>query len=228
MGATVICNRIMTRDNHTHPKRVRRIRICFAWRGRYYSFCWMELLQDGSFSVGFLSRVFKFTEYGSAIARSGNFAEHVKILTSGNVDIRDADSPHVTFHPPKIGQNRGVVHMVTKNGKVDEWELDWYPVKRTHGLVYAFTGDIAALDKAMKKRTQYQIISVSSNLQCLRMELIVYPRSPRYPKPATFIHFPKAVGNVHGVCPEYIVSCYFYGNDLVEPALYLASDSYTL
>jgi len=94
-----------------HPKSIRRIRIYFAWRGDYYSFCWIEFLQDGSLSLGFLSRVFKFTEYGSAIARSGYFREHTEILTSGNVDIKDADSPHVTFHPPNIGQNKGIVHM---------------------------------------------------------------------------------------------------------------------
>ncbi|GAI29754.1 unnamed protein product, partial [marine sediment metagenome] len=111
---------------------------------------WIEFLQDSSFSLGFLSRVFKFTEYGSAIARSGYFTEHVKILTSGNVDIKDADSPHVTFHPPKIRQDRGVVHMVAKNGLVDEFELDWFPVKKDQTLLYAFTGDIAALDKAAK------------------------------------------------------------------------------
>lgn len=211
-----------------HPKRIRRIRIYFAWRGGYYSFCWIEFLRDSSFSLGFLSRVFKFTEYGSAIARSRYFTEHVKILTSGNVNIKDADSPHVTFHPPKIRQDRGVVHMVAKNGLVDEFELDWFPVKKDQTLLYAFTGDIAALDKAAKTMPQYQIVSVPSNLQCLRMELIIYARSPKYPKPATIIHIPKAVGNIHGGCPDYIVSCYFYGNDLVEPALYLASDSYTL
>jgi hypothetical protein len=216
----------MTRNDYIHTKKIRRIRICFAWRGSYYSFCWIELLQDGSFSLGFLSRVFKFTEYGSAIARSGYFADHTNILTSGNVDIKDADSPHVTFYPPKIGQNRGVVHMVAKNGKVDEFELDWFPVKKAQALLYAFTGDIVALDKAVKTKTQYQIVLIPSNLQCLRMELIVYPRSPKYPKPATLIHVPNAIGNIHGGGPNYIVSCYFYGNDLVEPALYLASDSY--
>jgi hypothetical protein len=218
----------MTRENHVHPKRIRRIRIYFAWRGGYYSFCWIEFLQDGSFSLGFLSRVFKFTEYGSAIARSGHFTEHVKVLTSGNVDIKDADSPHVTFHPPKIGQNRGVIHMVAKNGLVDEFELDWFPVKKAQALLYAFTGDIATLDRVAKTMSQYQIVSVPSNLRCLRMELTVYPRSPKYPKPATIIHIPNAVGNIHGGCPDYIVSCHFYENDLVEPALYLASDSYTL
>jgi hypothetical protein len=209
-----------------HPKRIRKVQIYFAWRGSYYSFCWIEFLQDGSFSLGFLSKIFKFTEYGSAIARSGYFTEHVETLTTSSIDIKDADSPHVTFHPPRIGQNRGVVHMVAKNGTVDEFELDWFPVKKAQAMLYAFTGDITALDKA-ETMPRYQIVSVPSNLQCLRMELIVYPRSPKYPKPAKIIHIPSAVGNIHGGCPNYIVSCYFYGNDLVEPALYLASDSYT-
>ena len=218
----------MKKESGLHPKRTRRIRIHFAWRGSYYSFCWIEFLQDSSFSLGFLSRVFKFTEYGSAIARSGHFTEHVQILTSGNIDIKDAESPHVTFHPPKIGQKSGIVHMKANNGIVDEFKLDWFPVKQTQALLYAFTGDIATLDETSKKMPRYQIVSVPSNLQCLLMELIVYPRSPKYPKPANIVHIPRAVGNIHGACPDYIVSCYFYGNDLVQPALYLASDSYTL
>lgn len=196
------------------------------WRGGCYSFCWIEFLKDGSLSLGFVSKVFKFTEYGTAIAYSGCFTEPLKTLTSGNVDVKDADSPHVTFHPPKIGQSRGVVHMVAKNGTVDEFELDWYPVKKAQTLLCAFTGEIAAIDIADKTKTQYQVVSVPSNLQCLRMELIIYARSPKYPKPATIIHIPNAVGNIHGGCLDYIASCYFYGNDLVERALYIASDSY--
>lgn len=217
---------MVTRDNPLYPKRIRRIRIYFAWRSSYYSFCWIEFLQDGSFSLGFLSRVFKFTEYGSAIARSGHFTDHAKILTRGNVGIKDADSPHVTFHPPNIGQSRGIVHMTSKNDLVDEFELDWFPVKKSQTVLFAYTGDIAVLDKSTKAMKQYQTISVPSNLKCLRMEMTVYPRSPKYPKPAQIIHIPDALGNIHGGCQYYVVSCYFYGNDMVEPALYLASDSY--
>ncbi|MFC1995647.1 hypothetical protein ACFLVM_02080 [Chloroflexota bacterium] len=217
---------MVTRDNRLHPKRIRRIRIYFAWRGGYYSFCWIEFLQNGSLSLGFLSRVFNFTEYGSAIARSGHFTEHAKILTRGNVDIKNADSPHITFHPPNIRKNGGIVHMISKNGLIDEFELDWFPVKKSQTVLYAFTGDIGVLDRSNKAMKQYQIISVPSNLKCLRMELAIYPRSPKYPKPANFIHIPDAIGNIHGGCPYYVVSCYFYENDMVEPALYLASDSY--
>jgi hypothetical protein len=178
-----------------------------------------------SFSLGFLSEVFKFTEYGSAIVRSGHFTEHTKIITSGNINIINAKNPHVTFHPPKIGQNKGIVHMTAINGKVDEFQLDWFPVKKAQPVLYTFTGDIATLDKATKTMPQYQIVSVPSSLQCLRMELIIYPQSAKYPKQAIFTHFPEAIGNIHGSCPDYIVSCYFYGNNLVEPALYLATDS---
>jgi hypothetical protein len=227
VGAIVIHGLGMMKESRLNQKRIRRIKIHFAWGGDCYSFCWIEFLKDGSFSLGFLSGVFEFTEYGSAIARSGYFTEHEKILTSGSVDINDAESPHVTFHPPRIGQNTGIVHLIAKNGIVDEFELDWFPVKKVQVLLYAFTGDIAALDKAAKKIPRYQIVSVPSNLQCLRMELTVYPRSPKYPKPATIIHMPSAVGNIHGGCPDYIVSCYFYENALVAPALYLASDSHT-
>jgi hypothetical protein len=215
----------MVKERHLHTKRIRKIRIHFGWRGGCYSFCWIEFLQNGSFSLGFLSKIFKFTEYGSAIARSGHFTEHTKILTCGNIDVTDAESPHITIHPPKVGQKTGIVHMTAKNGIVDEFQLDWFPVNKIQPLMYIFTGDIAALDKTTKRIPRYQIVLVPSNLRCLRMELIIYPRSPKYPKPATIIHVPKAIGNIHGGCPYYMVSCYFYGNDLTAPAFYLASDS---
>jgi hypothetical protein len=203
--------------------KIRKIRICLFWRGNYYSFCWIEFLEDGSFPIGFLSKVFKFTEYGTAILRDGYFSNHAKTLAAGNVNINDADSPHVTFHTPKVFQNRGIVHMVAANGRVDELELNWWPVKKADIILYAYTGDIARLDNDRKKKSRYQIVDVPSDSKCLRMELMIYPRSHKYPNPAKIFHAPGAIANIHGGCPEYIVSCYFYKNEVVEPQFYFAA-----
>jgi len=207
-----------------YPKKIRRIRICLFWRGNYYSFCWIEFLENDSFSIGFLSKVFKFTEYGTARLRDGYFSDHAKTLTTGNVDIKDAASPHVTFHTPKICQDSGIVHMVAANGNVDELELNWFPVRKADKLLYAYTGDIAKLDKDRKKKSRYQIVDVPPNVQCLRMELMIYPRLPKYPKPPKIMHDPGAIANIHGGCPEYMLSCHFYKNKVVEPQLYFAAE----
>ena len=207
-----------------YPKKIRRIRICLFWRGNFYSFCWIEFLENGSFSLGFLSRVFKLTEYGTARLRDGYFSDHIKTLTSGNVDIKDADSPHVTFHTPFIEQNSGIVHMVAANGEVDEFELNWFPVRKADKLLYAYTGDIEKLDRDSKKKSRYQIVDVPSDVQCLRMELMIYPRFPKYPKPAKITHDLGAIANIHGGCPDYMLSCYFYKNAVVEPQFYFASE----
>ncbi len=176
--------------------------------------------KDGSLLFGFMSKTLRFIEYGSAIARSGAFIEHTQILTRGNMDIKDTNTPHVTFHPPRIEQKSGIAHMVDGKGRVDEWELDWFPVKTPQPLLYAYTGDITILDKTAQPKGRYQIITVPSNLRCLRMELILYPKSSR------LIHYPSAVANIHGICPDYIISCYFVSHSLIEPALYIATDSW--
>jgi hypothetical protein len=207
-----------------HPKKIRKIRICIFHRGNYYSFCWIEFLENGSFSLGFLSQSLRFTEYGSAILRNGHFSEHTRVVTSGNVDIKQAISPHVTYHTPKLWQNKGIVHMKASNGVVDEFELDWFPVKKTEMLLCAYTGEIEKLDKDKKKKSRYRIIDVPPDVQCLRMEMVVYPRLPKYPKPAKVRHVPGIIGNIHGECPDYVLSCYFYNNEVVVPQLYYASE----
>lgn len=208
-----------------YPKKMRKIRICLAWKGNFYSFCWIELLEDHSFSLGFQSKNLKFTEYGSAILAKKRFSNHMNTLTNGNIDIKNAISPHISFHPPKIDQKKGIVHMVAKNGVVDEFELDWYPVNKFDRLLYAYTGDIARLDKDIKKRYRYQDIFISPTNQCLRMELAVYPRIPPYPKPPKILVMPNAIGDFHGFSPEYIISCYFYKNEIVKPAIYFAAET---
>lgn len=176
--------------------------------------------KDASLLFGFMSKTLRFIEYGSAVVRSGAFTEHAQTLTRGNMDIKDADTPHVTFHPPRIEQKSGIAHMVDGKGKVDEWELYWFPVKKPQSLLYAYTGDITMLEKTVQPKGRCQIVMVPSDLQCLRMELILYPRSTK------LVHYPSAVANIHGVCPNYIVSCYFDKHNLVAPALYIATDSW--
>jgi len=182
----------------------------------------VQLLIDGSFSFGFQSKTLQFTEWGTAITRSGYFTEHAQTLTGGSISIKDVNAPHVTFHSPTIQQKRGIVHFVGGTGRVDEWELDWFPVKRAQALLYAYTGDIAMLEKTTKLKGRYEIALIPPNIQCLRMELIIHPRSATLVQ----VHAPSAIANIHGFCPNYIVSCWFYENPLAEPCLYMATDSY--
>jgi len=200
----------------------RKIRIYLLWRRCYYSFCWVQLLKDGSFSFGFQSKTLRFTEWGSAVVRSGYFTEHVQTLTGGSVNIKNVNAPHVTFHSPAIQQKRGVVHFVGSNGKVDEWELDWFPVKIAQALLYAYTGGIAMLEKTTKLSGRHEIAVIPSKVQCLRMELIVHPLSATPEQ----VEDRNAIANILGVCPDYIVSCWFYENKLVQPCIYMATDSW--
>ncbi len=201
----------------------RKIGVYLLWRNCYYSFCWVQLIKDGSFSFGFQLKTLRFKEWGTAITRSGYFTEHAQTLTSGNVDIKDVNAPHVTFHSPTIQQKGGIVHFVGSNGIVDEWELDWFPVKRAQALLYAYTGNIAMLEKTTKPKGRYEIAVIPSNIQCVRMELVIHP----LPTVAKQIGDRNAITNILGFCPNYIVSCCFYENPLAEPCLYVATDSYS-
>jgi hypothetical protein len=200
----------------------RKIRIYLLWRKCYHSFCWVQLLKDGSFSFGFQSRKLRFTEWGTAVVRSGYFTEHIQTLAGGSVNIKDVSFPHVTFHSPAIQQKSGIVHLVGSNGIVDEWELDWFPVKTAQALLYAYTGDIAILEKATRLSERHEIAVIPSSMQCLRMELIIHPRSATLKQ----IHDQSAIANIHGFCPNYIVSLCFYENPLAEPCLDMATNSY--
>ena len=198
----------------------RKIRIYLSWRGSYYSFCWAQFLKDGSFSFGFQSKTLRFTEWGTAVVHSGFFTEHTQTLTSGNVDIKEVTAPHVTFHPPTVQQKSGIVHYVGTNGKVDEWELDWFPLRKAQALLYAYTGSIAMLERIVKLTERHEIVEVPSNVRCVRMELVIHPLSSN----ARQIEDTSAITNILGFCPNYIVSCWFYENPLAEPCLYVATD----
>ena len=198
----------------------RKIYIYLLWKNNYYKFCWIKLLLDGSFSLGFDSKTLRFTEWGSVVVRSGYFTEHTQTLASGNVNIKNILAPHVTFHSPAIQQKGGIVHFVGSNGKVDEWELDWFPVKKAQALLYAYTGDISMLEKVTKLAGRHEIAIIPPDVQCLRMELIIHPLSAT----AEQVEDKNAITNILGFCPNYIVSCWFYKTPLVELHVFMAGD----
>ena len=181
------------------------------------------MLKDNSFSFGFSSKIFKFVEFGSSIVRSGYFKDNSPILTQGDIRITDARRPHVSFHPPSLNQKSGIVHLTdgTKN-VVSEWELDWFPVRKPDSLLFAYTGNLNALDKVTKPIGRCEIVYIPPVYQFLRMELRLYPNpDPRSPK---LIDRPDAISNVHGLCVNYIVSCYFYPNPTCVPAVFIAQN----
>lgn len=200
----------------------RKIRIYLLQGNIYYSFCWLQFLKDGSLSFGFQSKKLQqIREYGSAVSRSGFFTGHAPILRSGNVDIRDVSESHITFHPPKVFQKSGIVHIVAnKKEKVDEFELDWFPVNSPQIPLYVYSGDIANLEKTTNLKGRYEIIQLPSSVQCIRMELKLYP----IPRKPIRIDDPHALTNIHGFCPKYIVSCRFYKDNAIEAGYYIATD----
>ena len=201
-----------------------KVRIYLRYRNVYYQFCWISMERDASLLFGFTSKTIKFIEYGSSTVRSGYFTDHTQVITRGKMRIREANTPHITFHPPKIYQKSGIAHMVDEGGKVDEWELDWFPVKKAQSLLFAYTGGIDALDTVLKPKGRHQVVDVPHNSQYLRMEMTLYPNlNPQAPK---IVHRSNAVANIHGLCVNYIVGCHFYPNAPTDPAVYVATDQY--
>ena len=141
-------------------KFVRKKRIYFKYGRALIPFCWIEFLEDGAFSTGLISKKIRFTEYGYAIQRKSGFEDHVQILNRGGISIEEARAPHYTFHPPKIEQSAGVVHFVDFNGKVDEWELDWFPVRETQHILTLYSGRIAQLGSVKNPKRNHSIIRV--------------------------------------------------------------------
>jgi hypothetical protein len=201
-----------------------KLRIYLLRGDVYYSFCWISMEKNGSLLFGFSSKNMRFTEYGSCVVRSGFFTNHSQTKTKGNLSIKKADKPHITFHPPTIVQKVGITHMVDGKGKVDEWNLDWFPVKRPQALLFAYSGDISKLDEVTKLKGNRQVIRVTKNVNCLRMELILHP----IPKSNVIIGRPDTLTNILGFCPNYIVCCEFDPVNIVDPAVYIATDEYQL
>lgn len=199
-----------------------KLRISLLLRNAYYSFCWISMERDGSLLFGFSSKSVKLTEYGRSVVRSGYFTNHSQTLTRGNLDIKNTNKPHITFHPPKIVQKAGIAHMVDDKGKVDEWDLDWFPVRKPQALLFAYSGDIGRLDKVTQPKGNSQVVRVPNDVHCLRMELVLHP----IPKSPQLIGQTDTITNILGFCPNYIVCCGFYPMNIVDQAVYIATNEY--
>ena len=79
-------------------KFVRKKRIYLKAGAATHPFLWIEFLDDGSFSLGFMSKQVKLTEYGSAIQRGSEFTRHAQVVRRGNITIDETEAPHYTFH----------------------------------------------------------------------------------------------------------------------------------
>jgi hypothetical protein len=196
-----------------------KLRVYLSSGNSYYAFCWISLWKDGSLLFGLFPKV-SFTEYGSAVERSGRFTGHTKTLRAGNINIQDAKSPHVSFHPPtRIQHKSGIAQMRSGASYVDRWQLDWFPVKSAMHLLSAKTGCIASLERVLQLKQPYEIVNVPENVQYLEMKLLVYPREP------VILHDPTSLTKLIGGCPHYIVCCYFYQCDPCVPELYMAAET---
>jgi len=197
---------------------VGKIRVYLHLKGEYRSFLWISMWKDGSLICGFMPRM-NWTEYGTAMTKLGNFVDHKQTIASGNVTIKNAEDLHISFHPhpPRLNRKSAVVNIKDKSGFIDKWDLNWFPVNKPSHLFSADTGDIANLEKVGELKKPYEIVDVPSSVQYLRMNLVLYPRSP------TTLHDPNSITKLIGICPNYIVCCYFYNTTPGVPAFYAAA-----
>ena len=158
---------------------VGKIRVYLYLSGNYYEFCWINLWKDGSLFFGFMSRI-PFTEYGTAKIQSGDFIEHIQTLARGNLNIKEANFPKLSFHPPRVSQKTGIVHIRDGRNFVDKWDLDWFPVKKPTHLLTIDSGRITTFEKTVKLKRPNEVVSLPVNIEYLRMDLILYPRKPNY------------------------------------------------
>jgi hypothetical protein len=207
----------------SYRKWIGLVRIYLRYKDSLRKCCWVNMLKDNSFSFGFSSKVFKFTEFGSSIVRSGHFTDESPILTKGNIGIRDTRRPHVSFHPPKLDHKSGIVHLIDDDKKVvSEWELDWFPVRKPDSLLFVYTGNLNALEIVTKPTGRYEEVYIPSVYQFLRIELRLYPNP--HPEAPKLVHRKSAISNVHGLCSSFIISCYFYPNPPSQPAVFIAQN----
>ena len=206
--------------NKKSQKFVKKKRVYVKMGGRLFPFFWIEFLEDRSFSLGVSSSAFNFTEYGSAVQRKGEFHDHVSILTSGNVSIKEAQSPHITFHPPRIGQKEGLVHMKAANGRVDDWSMDWFPARNPQLVVSLVSGDIEQLGSTGRPKKNYSVVTVPPGVRRIRMDMYICPNPPN------IVLDPQAFDNVIGGCPAYVLCCSFYHASRQRGALYIATDQF--
>ncbi len=199
-------------------KFVRKKRIYILRQKLLHPLCWIEFLEDGSFSIGLISNKINFTEYGSAIQRGLSFEDHVQIIKWGRLKIQETKTPHYTFHPPRISQDIGLVHMVDPNGKVDEWEIDWFPVVKTQHLLTLNTGHLETLGAVTKTKKNSSIINAPNGCIGLRMDMFITPVGANVELDRS------AIDNVIGGCKNYNLICSFYVDSNTHLCWYVAND----
>ena len=199
-------------------KFVRKKRIYLKRGVETYSFLWIEFLDDGSFSIGLMSKQVKLTEYGSAIQRGLQFEQHAQVVRRGNVSINESETPHYTFHPPKITQKRGIVHMIDPNGKIDEWEFDWFPVRKVDHILTMHSGRLDLLGTVVRPKKNFSIIAVPPGAEGLRMDMFICPVGAHIALDSL------AIDNVIGGCKHYNLVCSFYTDSSTQFSIYVATE----
>ena len=151
------------------------------------------------------------------------FVEHKQTITSGAITIKNAKAPHVTFHPPKILQQSGIINFTTANGKVDSWSLAWFPVEKKQLLACITVKDFLEISNAGKPKKQHKVIPMQSDLRSFRMNIEINPRNTQLAQ----LHDSKALSdtNIHGYSPKYILSLRFYRDNSQITSIYMASDT---
>lgn len=199
-------------------KFVRKKRIYLKKGAHIYPFVWIEFLEDASFSLGFMSKQIKLTEYGSAIQRRLEFKEHTEVIRRGTVRVNETEMPHFTFHPPRILQTSGIVHMVDQCGSVDEWEFDWFPVTKVDHLATVYSGYIETLGTVASPKKNYSSVLVPHGSFGMRMDLFICPVGAHVELD------PLAKDNVIGGCRHYNLICGFYSDNSPQFSIYVTNE----
>lgn len=199
-------------------KFVRKKRIYLKKGTHIYPFIWIEFLEDASFSLGFMSKQLRLTEYGSAIQRKLQFQEHTEVIKRGTVPISKTEMPHYTFHPPRISQRSGIVHMVDQCGNVDEWEFNWFPVTMVDHIATVYSGSLAALGTIKSPKKNYSLVEVPHTSLGMRMDVFICPVGSHVELDSL------AKDNVIGGCKHYNLICSFYSDNSPQFAIYVATE----
>lgn len=200
-------------------KFVRKKRIYLKQGSHIYPFIWIEFLEDASFSLGFMSKQIKLTEYGSAIQRGLQFREHTEVIKRGAIPINETKMPHFTFHPPRVSQTSSIVHMVDQCGKVDEFEFNWFPVKMVDHIATIYSGDIAMLGTVKGTKRNYSLVAVPPSSLGMRIDVFICPVGAHVELD------PLAKDNVIGCCKHYNLICSFYSDNSPQFAIYVATET---
>lgn len=203
-------------------KKNRKLRIYLEQGGKTYPFCWASFLKDNSLSFGFIPKNIKFTEYGTAIYKSSKFIRHQKNVISER--IKKVKTPHITFHPPKISQQWGVVNFTTPEGKFDTWNLDWFPVHRKQLMLCVIIKDFQKIILPARPKQYHQIVFVPLDISSFRMNLEIDEIYMKNNKPIV-VHDGRTFGNIYGRSPKYEVYLRFYSSNPLTTTIYIANEA---